>query len=201
MLRQDQDRGVSEGGKGEEENEGEGQGHEQHVDTEMSTSLPLHNRTHSLPLLLSDPDHNPSSQGADDPVARPPNSSPSRLLVPGMKVGRFTLVQEMCSKHVDILKAQLEQELQVQRGSLNSQINGSSPSGQVSPSLKGDGPTLSSSSSDRIPGESLEASSGRNWSNPLLRPEENVMVFQRKKTRKLAPSQLSQQEPSLSKNG
>ncbi|KAG0090955.1 hypothetical protein BGZ93_009067, partial [Podila epicladia] len=137
-------------------------------------------------------------RGAVDPVARPPNSSPSRLLVPGMKVGRFTLVQEMCSKHVDILKAQQEQELQVQRGSLNGQINGSSPSGQVSPSLEGDGPTLSSSSSDRGPGESLEASSGRSWSNPMLRPEENVMVFQRRKARRpVPPSQLSQHDPSL----
>lgn len=192
---QAQDRGLGKGREGEEEEEGERQGYGQHMDTEIPTPLLLCNRTHSLPLLLSDPDHKSPSQAAVDPVARPPNSSPSRLLVPGMKVGRFTLVQEMCTKHVDILKAK-EHELQVQRGSLDSQINGSSLSGQVFPSLKGDGSTPPSFSAERGPGESLEVSSDGSWSNPMLRPEENVMIFQRKKTRRpVPPSQLSRQDP------
>ncbi|KAF9370276.1 hypothetical protein CPB97_002880 [Podila verticillata] len=178
------DRGVG-------EEEGDGQGHRQHVDPEMPTPL-LHNRTHSLPLLLSDPDHKPSSQGIDP--ARPNNSSPGRLLVPGMKVGRFTLVQEMCTKHVDILKAQQEQ-LRVQRcGSLDSQMGGPSNSDLYS-SLKDDGShTVSSSSSEGGHGSEATGDSV-SWSNPMLRPEENVMVFQRKKARRLVPpSQPSRQD-------
>lgn len=177
---QARDQGVGE--------EGDGQGYGQHVDTEMPTPL-LHNRTHSLPLLLSDTDHKPSCQGIDP--ARPSNSSPGRLLVPGMKIGRFTLVQEMCTKHVDILKAQQELQLQVQRrGSLDSQM-GEPSSGDLYSSLKDDEshPLSSKGSHGSEAGDSVK------WSNPMLQPEENVMVFQRKKARKLVPpSQLSRQD-------
>jgi len=109
-----------------------------------------------------------------------------------MKVGRFTLVQEMCTKHVDILKAQQELQLQVQRReSLDSQM-GEPSNGDLYSSLEDDGSIPLSSSKGS---HGSEVGDSVKWSNPMLRPEENVMVFQRKKARKLVPpSQLSRQD-------
>ncbi|KAG0349410.1 hypothetical protein BG004_006439 [Podila humilis] len=162
----------------------------------------LHNRTNSLPLLRNEPS-SPSplprscaSQGVGQlnpgPTTTPPfsnrsndSSSSNRVLVPGMKVGRFTLVQEVCTKHVDMLKAQQQEQQQVQRrGSLDSQLNGGAH--QTDSLIQGhEGDILSTVV---VPGVADEA-------NTKERPSENVVVFQRKKDRKLvvpAPSQLSQ---------
>lgn len=100
----------------------------------------------------------------------PPNSDPTRTFAPGTKVGRFTLVQEQCAKHADVVKQQQEHQSVFpsasRRASMGDLLNGHNWQ-----------------RSRRISAAPLD------WDNSPLQPtpEENVVIFQRKRTRRHLP--------------
>ncbi|KAG0263335.1 hypothetical protein BG011_008964 [Mortierella polycephala] len=112
---------------------------------------------------------------------RPPCSAPSlhpcelspnttRTFTPGTKVGRFTLVQETCTKHVDMLRAQQQQRQR--RASFDAEISLGANGAMDDQHPHTVGP---------IEGSTTAAAA----MNPMLMPEENVVIFQRKKMRRL----------------
>ncbi|KAG0296062.1 hypothetical protein BGZ98_001124 [Dissophora globulifera] len=133
---------------------------------------------------------------------RPSNSSPSRMFTPGTKVGRFTLVEERCTRHVDVQRAQQEQLLLTsqRRASMGDFVELSRGAQSRGGVLEDSSLTWSSNGQReqqryhdqyreyqeqyREPGDDRE---GADWidANPALQPSENVVIFQRKKTRRL----------------
>lgn len=171
-----------------------------------------HQRGQSMPLSLSDqqstntqhhrppqartppppPSSSASSTTASSSRSNSPSPSPSpsgRIFTPGTKVGRFTLVQERCTKHVDLLKAQQAQR-RASLGEMGLLPNGAS-GGKTEMYLS---PTSSCSTSSLAEDAVLDAAE---WvENPMLKPEENVRVFQRKRSRRiLDPLPQSQPQP------
>ncbi|KAF9899131.1 hypothetical protein EC991_009526, partial [Linnemannia zychae] len=111
----------------------------------------------------------PSRSLTPSSSSRPTTPSPGRTFTPGTKVGRFTLVQERCTKHVDLLQAQQAQrraslgELKTTRGGIAS---------------------TSTSSTSLAREDSAAVLDTTEWvDNPTLKPEDNVRVFQRKRSR------------------
>ncbi|KAF9113919.1 hypothetical protein BGX27_000518 [Mortierella sp. AM989] len=172
------------------------------VTIESRTNSFYHHRTQSLPLLLSDHQQSvephPSSPSTSSPppspsqspqptTPRPPNSAPTRKFTPGTKVGRFTLVEEKCTKHVDMLRVledqqqQLTSQRRVSMGDMGSSIFSDDDSYNYRNDTSAQRRRFSTASS--IEGAALE------WGISTLKPEENVMVFQRKKTRQLQQPQ------------
>lgn len=167
-----------------------------------------HQRGQSMPLSLSDqqltntqhrrppqartpptpPPSSASSTLASSSRSNSPSPSPSgRTFTPGTKVGRFTLVQERCTKHVDLLKAQQAQR----RASLGevALLSNGTKEGTKGMYLS---PTSSSSTSSLTEDAVLDPTE---WvDNPMLKPEENVRVFQRKRSRRILDP-LPQSQP------
>ncbi|KAF9582890.1 hypothetical protein BGW38_010617 [Lunasporangiospora selenospora] len=175
----------------------------------------MHNRTLSLPTSFSNSpdlprppsptkDQGPAAfapQPLTSPMASPkPCDSSARRFAPGTKVGRFTLVEEKCTRHIDVLRAQ-----ELRRGSplgsrgasssacasdredeswtdhegspLPLRLCGGVHDGSASPAM---------SATDSEPASDLDV----DWAlNPMLEPEENVLVFKRKKARTRRVSQ------------
>ncbi|KAF9963332.1 hypothetical protein BGZ65_004283 [Modicella reniformis] len=125
----------------------------------------------SLPSTLSSSVFPSSSYTSSQPSTpqHQPKSSPARMFTPGTKVGRFTLVQEMCTKHADILRARQDykpqRRLSLRRASM------------------GDMLTKSRQQTDKNSTRSLD------WATipPMMGTEENVVVFQRKRARRQLP--------------
>ncbi|KAF8979303.1 hypothetical protein BGZ46_005621 [Entomortierella lignicola] len=174
-----------------------------------AANLHHHNRTQSLPHILSDlPIHPPSPSSSSSSISssspppspsqsqsatlRPPNSVPTRKFAPGTKVGRFTLVEETCAKHTDVLRAQQEEE---QNQQVMSQRRASM--GDMGSSIYSDDDCSSEHSMDgtlmkaqwRTSAASGVEGAVLDSTNPALKLEENVLVFQRKKTRRLQQPQ------------
>ncbi|KAF9361618.1 hypothetical protein BGX26_001118 [Mortierella sp. AD094] len=168
-----------------------------------------HHRTQSLPHILSDhPEDVDSQSSSSTPLPtqsqpaspRPPNSDPIKKFTPGTKVGRFTLVQETCTKHVDILRAQQEQDQykqstsqrRVSMGDMDSSRFYSDDESDHSveiENLTGTKAQRRYSTAFSVEGAAME------WVNPTLRPEENVVIFQRRRVRRL--QQQQQPQPQL----
>ncbi|KAF9196413.1 hypothetical protein BGZ50_000414 [Haplosporangium sp. Z 11] len=163
-------------------------------------STKFQNRERTLPLSVSDQKlYQPSSTSSSSssslslesqlqhrhqqqrvsprpPCPAPPlhscNLSPNatRMFTPGTKVGRFTLVQETCTKHVDMLQAQQQQR---QRRA--------SSGAEMSLGVNGAMDDRHSHTVGPIEGSAAAVAA----MNPMLIPEENVVIFQRKKVRRL----------------
>ncbi|KAF9916388.1 hypothetical protein BX616_003883 [Lobosporangium transversale] len=124
------------------------------------------------------------------------SSKPKRTFEPGTKVGRFTLVKEQCTRHVDILRAQ-EEELRLQNQSTPSsrRISTISLMSSSSSSLAVFGPedqehhNIVGASDECKHGEDEKSQKEGSWMNDslVMKSEENVVVFQRKKTRRSLP--------------
>ncbi|KAG0369345.1 hypothetical protein BGZ54_010233 [Gamsiella multidivaricata] len=126
----------------------------------------------SSPFRLTLPPPSPSSSHPSTPSC-PPNFSPTRVFAPGTKVGRFTLVQETCTEHANVLKAQ--------RGYQEHQD-------QLAQRRASTGGLRCYNAKQEVEAGVLEGSAveERLAANPaLLNPEENVVVFQRKRTKRL----------------
>ncbi|KAG0291910.1 Serine/threonine-protein kinase RIO1 [Linnemannia gamsii] len=162
------------------------------VPTKDTTTPVAHHRARSMPLSLSDQQPTntqhrtpPSTSGSKTPPpsrsltpassrssspSPSPSPNPDRKFTPGTKVGRFTLVQERCTKHVDLLKAQHAQNAQ-RRASLGEMGLPTTDSGK-----RGDkngmylSPNSSSSTSSLDTIEWVE--------NPMLTPEDNAQQSQ-----------------------
>ncbi|KAH7043454.1 hypothetical protein BKA57DRAFT_469862 [Linnemannia elongata] len=154
-----------------------------------------HQRGQTMPLSLSDqqltntqhrrppqahtpPPSSASSTSASSSRSNSPNLNLSgRTFTPGTKVGRFTLVQERCTKHVDLLKEQHAQR-RASLGEMGLQSNGTSGGKQ--------GTYLSPTSSSTSALTEDAVLDPIKWvENPMLKPEENVRVFQRKRARRI----------------
>ncbi|KAF9175218.1 hypothetical protein BGX21_010930 [Mortierella sp. AD011] len=156
-----------------------------------------HHQSQSLPLILSDhpQDVEPQSPSSKQPVnLRPPNSDPVRKFTPGTKVGRFTLVQETSTKHADILRAQQEQDqhkrwMYQRRVSMGDMYpsrfysDDESDHNVESEDLTGTKTHRRYSTASGVSGAAIERI------NPALSPEENVVIFQRKRVRRLQQQQ------------
>ncbi|KAF9364242.1 hypothetical protein BGX34_002113 [Mortierella sp. NVP85] len=130
---------------------------------DLTVSMP------SSPSAFSTPSCSSASSSPSSTPRGPPNSCPARMFTPGTKVGRFTLVQEQCAKHTDVLKVQQEHQLELfapRRASMGDLLhNGGWQRAR------------------RVGAAPLELSN-----SPLpMTPEENVVVFQRKRTRRHLP--------------
>ncbi|KAK3823806.1 MAG: hypothetical protein J3R72DRAFT_458724 [Linnemannia gamsii] len=184
--------------------------------TVISAPMPHHPRAQTLPHSLSDQQMNHTQRALSRTPPRPPSTStsstsinppvtpspprsitpsptslstppsPGRKFAPGTKVGRFTLVQERCTKHVDLLKEQQAQR----RASLGelTMIRGSGNRGGSLAST----PSSPSSSSLLAREDSAAVLDTAEWiENPMLKPDDNVRVFQRKRSRRiLNPNEL-----------
>ncbi|KAG0004523.1 hypothetical protein BGZ80_003407 [Entomortierella chlamydospora] len=155
-----------------------------------------HHQSQSLPLILSNhpQDVEPQSSSSKPASPRPPNSDPVRKFTPGTKVGRFTLVQETSTKHADVLRAQQEQDqhkrwMYQRRVSMGDMYpsrfysDDESDHNVESEDLTGTKTHRRYSTASGVSGAAIEQV------NPTLGPEENVVIFQRKRVRRLQQQQ------------
>ncbi|KAG9062838.1 hypothetical protein KI688_005144 [Linnemannia hyalina] len=184
------------------------------IPTSIGPAAHHHQRGKSMPLSLSDqqltnntqhrrppqactPPPPPSSSASSTPASSSRSNSPNpsssgRTFTPGTKVGRFTLVQERCTKHVDLLQAQQAQRRASlgEMGMLSNGTSGEKKGVYLSPASSS---STFSLTEDAVldPTEWVE--------NPMLKPEDNVRVFQRKRSRRiLDPLPQSQPQPQYS---
>jgi len=130
---------------------------------DLTVSMP------SSPSALPTPPCSSASSSLPSTPRGPPNSCPAKMFTPGTKVGRFTLVQEQCAKHSDVLKVQQEHQLEL-----------------LAPRRASMGDLLHNSGWQRA--RKVGAAPLELYSCPLpMTPEENVVVFQRKRTRRHLP--------------
>ncbi|KAI8601551.1 hypothetical protein EDD21DRAFT_414810 [Dissophora ornata] len=148
----------------------------------------------SLPPSLSPSPSSstPSSPSQSNNLRRPSNSSPSRTFTPGTKVGRFTLVQELSTKHVDVLRARQEQQQQQQQRPVSMvELGSSNREPEIGPL---EGPALPATEEQERQ-EQQQPSEGQNVIPIVITPEENVVIFQRKKKHPVMPPPPTQTAP------
>ncbi|KAF9102976.1 hypothetical protein BGX29_003957 [Mortierella sp. GBA35] len=149
-----------------------------------SSASSMTSMTGSRPPTPSTPSRSSTPSGSR------PSTPTGRTFAPGTKVGRFTLVQERCTKHVDLLKAQQQQQAQRRDslGEIGSMTTISSTNGSVGDKDKEVyGPSTSlSSPSLAVNGGSGEemVDDGAEWIESPMLKEENVRVFQPKRSRR-----------------